>query len=894
MSSLNSTNYLVQWLVDFEIAAALLLGVALIGVRWIRQPARRVTLGWNVSLALAVLLAMAAVPVWPRWHAMGHRSSELALRQIPAKPSGTGDSLTQVPRVEPTGVSASPVLDSEILRPADGFKASKPVASVVIPWLGRLFLLGAAITGAWLILGWIQAVRICRRARSAPVRLQEQLQSIAGGQIAPPRLLLSGDVPNAVAVGVFRPTILLPVTLVEQAPSASLRAVLAHEMAHIRNRDLWLVGLLRCLLPVLFPQPLFWLLRHIIRSSQEAVADAVAAESRGCDYADGLIGWMRQVTSQKRMLAVPSVGIWERPSELSRRITLLISDKFTVQTNVSPRWRMAAAILTGVLALGLSALSVRPVSAGDTSQGSQTTALSVTNSPATNVLAESFTGRVVDKVSHEPVPGAIVHVRREISSSTEYRVVEETEHTTGADGRFQFSLAPEFATNGHAYLNFEVTHTNYARRPWDGYALAMIRKNKSVGAPPFFENLELSPGESISGTLVRPDGTPAVGVKILTYSKARKDDMADYGSFADTRTDDSGHFQVNVVKGGEAVLWILPQDFAPSTHLLHQQRGDLGQITLADGIRLSGQVLTSDGSPAGSVWVNAEIYGGPAKQRIDMPVIDALSRSALTDSQGHFTMGPLPAGDYDLLITEYPRDSLTERATRHSVPDVFLHQKIHLDSSQPTASTEIRAVPHVVVTIQQLNSKGSPHKTHEINASGQLDGNAWWGDGRPDENGKIVLKVPRGLMNARFDLQVNEHQSTRYRWSDDSPWGNEHSMTAAVMDQDQTNVSVIYYTSPVLLVRATAEDGSSVTNFKCQLDYAKGRKQWAKPPNWISGAGGDVDFEKQPDGRWRSESLLPDEYVKLTVQADGFQTSTQTVSLPEGATREVVAKLERQ
>ena len=158
-------------------------------------------------------------------------------------------------------------------------------------------------------------------------------------------------------------------------------------MAHLRNHDLRLVGLLRGLLPVLFPQPFFWLLRHIIRSSQEAVADAVAAEGRGCDYADGLIGWMRQVTGQKRMLALPVVGIWERPSELSGRIALLVGDQFTVHTNVSPRWRALAAVLTGALTLGLSALTVRPVSAGAVAQGSQTMALSATNSADTHALA---------------------------------------------------------------------------------------------------------------------------------------------------------------------------------------------------------------------------------------------------------------------------------------------------------------------------------------------------------------------------------------------------------------------------------------------------------------------------------------------------------------------------
>ncbi len=289
----------------------------------------------------------------------------------------------------------------------------------------------------------------------------------------------------------------------------------------------------------------------------------------------------------------------------------------------------------------------------------------------------SFTGRVIDRITHEPVLGATVRVRRENHSSTN-TAPEETEHLTDTNGQFIFGLTPKQSTNRSTYLNFEVTHPNYARRPWDGYGLSMIRTNQSHGELPFFQALDLAPAETIGGQIVRPDGTPASGVKLLTYSKAVKTDMAEYGSFADTNTDVSGSFRMNVVKGGEAVLWLLPQDFVPSTHLLHQQRGDLGQFILEDGVRLSGHVFDSDGLPVSHVWVNAELSGGPAKKSIGMPVADALARSALTDTQGRFATGPLPVGDYDVLISETPRDNLAEDRARYLVSDVFLHPSCRL------------------------------------------------------------------------------------------------------------------------------------------------------------------------------------------------------------------------
>ncbi|MGA2558028.1 MAG: hypothetical protein ABSG04_17300, partial [Verrucomicrobiota bacterium] len=61
-----------------------------------------------------------------------------------------------------------------------------------------------------------------------------------------------------------------------------------------------------------------------------------------------------------------------------------------------------------------------------------------------------------------------------------------------------------------------------------------------------------------------------------------------------------------------------------------------------------------------------------------------------------------------------------------------------------------------------------------------------------------------------------------------------------------------------------------------------------------NGDSGDVNFEKQQDGRWRSQSLLPDEDLSLTVEAQGFQAWTQTINLSEGASTEIEAKLHKQ
>jgi len=122
-------------------------------------------------------------------------------------------------------------------------------------------------------------------------------------------------------------------------PFADLRAVLSHEWAHLRHRDLWLLALGRCLLAVFFAHPLFWWLRRAIRNDQELLADAAAAGDNRHDYAEELIRLIRKTTQPSPMAFSAAMGIWEGSSQLTRRISMLLDDTFRVHPTGSRRWR---------------------------------------------------------------------------------------------------------------------------------------------------------------------------------------------------------------------------------------------------------------------------------------------------------------------------------------------------------------------------------------------------------------------------------------------------------------------------------------------------------------------------------------------------------------------------
>src|SRR5207237_7173843 len=117
-------------------------------------------------------------------------------------------------------------------------------------------------------------------------------------------------------------------------------------------------------------------------------------------------------------------------------------------------------------------------------------------------------------------------VRRSLYGDPERKqedmVVQETKHTTDADGKYSFVIPPEQSSQRYLYIELDVEHPDYAPQKNFGYALSMIRKNEKLGGRPFFESVELRAAQPITGVLMTPEGKPAAGVKLLAYSVTSK------------------------------------------------------------------------------------------------------------------------------------------------------------------------------------------------------------------------------------------------------------------------------------------------------------------------------------------------------------------------------------
>lgn len=144
-------------------------------------------------------------------------------------------------------------------------------------WLPFVWPAGLCAALLPLLVGTISVRRMAGRA--VPFSADQNIE-----------ILITDELPAPVAFGLFRPRILLP-AVARNWPEARLKAVLAHEMAHVNRRDLLVQFGVHLITALWWFQPLAWLLRRRLRQESELACDAQAIASglRPTDYAAELV-----------------------------------------------------------------------------------------------------------------------------------------------------------------------------------------------------------------------------------------------------------------------------------------------------------------------------------------------------------------------------------------------------------------------------------------------------------------------------------------------------------------------------------------------------------------------------------------------------------------------------
>lgn len=326
------------------LAKATLLLLAALGVSALLQ---RASAGARHLVWVAIVGALLLLPAFAKWTPWRLAILPAAPQSLATQASGPAASPFAVPTQRSTALpnanTSGTVTAAETIE-------RQSVLSTISPWqlAGIVWSVIALFVGLWLVLGFLNVRRIVRRARVLEDRLWTgPLYEIADrlGIDATPRLMRSEDVRMPFACGLVTPTIVLPADS-DEWDIERRRAVLMHELAHIRRRDLLGHTLGRLACAVYWFHPLVWTAARRMRIESERACDdlALTCGLRATTYAEHLLDIVTAVGKTR----TPAVAIpMAHRREFEGRMLAILDP--ALRRGVGRR--QSAALLVGLVAL---------------------------------------------------------------------------------------------------------------------------------------------------------------------------------------------------------------------------------------------------------------------------------------------------------------------------------------------------------------------------------------------------------------------------------------------------------------------------------------------------------------------------------------------------------------
>ncbi|QDT50103.1 Regulatory protein BlaR1 [Symmachiella dynata] len=195
---------------------------------------------------------------------------------------------------------------------------------IVAVWIGGALCMLARLTLA-LCAGW----RLARGALpvTEPTLLTfARLQSQHIGLSVSPVLAWCDRVSVPVVVGIIRPMILLPPSLLTGLEPIQWEAILVHEFAHIRRWDSVLNALQRLIEACYFFHPAIWYVSRRVSAERENCCDDIVVRNgvNRVAYADALVS-MAEICASQRIAATSLAATGGSQSDLKRRVLRLLN-----------------------------------------------------------------------------------------------------------------------------------------------------------------------------------------------------------------------------------------------------------------------------------------------------------------------------------------------------------------------------------------------------------------------------------------------------------------------------------------------------------------------------------------------------------------------------------------
>jgi beta-lactamase regulating signal transducer with metallopeptidase domain len=383
---------------------------------------------WLVTVA--GLLFVPALTIW----------APLPIRVLPAIRSLAAQSLPISGRRSEHSMGVNPNREIDGAAAAENAAATKIVDPSTAPWIAESTLMTgiSALFIIWLSVLLVIAAslayaallvkRIVNRAR--PLDSPDWLNPLweVSDRLAldqPPRLLRSEDAKMPFACGLLTPTIVLPAEC-DHWSLDRRRAVLLHELAHVRRHDLigHTLGRLAC--AVYWFHPLVWKAAKQLRSESERACDdlALACGTRATDYAEHLL----DIVTSVRGDATPSLALaMARRKEFEGRMLAILDPDLR---HSSPSRKQSATLIGSLALISIVVGAAAPAPRQATEVSAQASAAAKQQHP----LWSRDEGKSYPD-SREIIGGSPMHVTTQtVTTEMQHTSTRAAEHVSDAVG----------------------------------------------------------------------------------------------------------------------------------------------------------------------------------------------------------------------------------------------------------------------------------------------------------------------------------------------------------------------------------------------------------------------------------------------------------------------------
>ncbi|MES2640221.1 MAG: M56 family metallopeptidase [Myxococcota bacterium] len=356
----------MAWLLSASVKAALVLAAAWVGAMLLRRStaaARHQVWALGVAGALVLPLLCWALPSVPL--SLGTPTSGAGRSLLATAVLLTGDGLTG------DGLTGDGLT-------ADGTPRALPAWPA---WLALTWASGALLVSLRFLRGYLAAGRLWRAAAPANVEAWMSARRDAAAALGISRDVALGRseaIGSPMTIGVLRPRVLLPAAADDWSPPR-LRAVLLHELGHVRRHDtlIQLGAQVGCAL--YWWNPLIWLAAARLRVEREHACDdlVLGAGIRPSSYAADLLELARRFSTDGA--ANTGVVCMADPSGTEARLRRILDA-------AAPRRPLGASFQLGVrgatlaFSVTLACTSAAPLAGATPSEASRGTSAPATSS----------------------------------------------------------------------------------------------------------------------------------------------------------------------------------------------------------------------------------------------------------------------------------------------------------------------------------------------------------------------------------------------------------------------------------------------------------------------------------------------------------------------------------